>query len=89
MKENHGLEIIQDIIEKEVSSAFKNDGRFIGIKEQPICSRYKRKTLKDDEYWSPNPLSMPTKKEIKQIIKEKCTPKTSGKLSKEGTILQS
>ena len=71
MKENHGLEIIQDIIEKEVSSSFKTeDGRFIGIKEQPICSRYKRKTLKDDEYWSPNPLTMPTKKEIGQIIKQ-------------------
>ena len=68
-RENHGMEIIQDIIEKEVSSAFKNDGRFIGIKEQPICSRYKRKHLKPNEYWSPNPMEMPTKKEIKQIIK--------------------
>jgi hypothetical protein len=68
-RENHGMEIIQDIIEKEVSSAFKNDGRFIGIKEQPICSRYKRKYLKKNEYWSPPPFSMPTKKEIKQIIK--------------------
>ncbi len=52
-RENHGLEIIQDIIEKEISSSFKTeDGRFIGIKEQP------------------NPLAMPTKKEIKQIIKQ-------------------
>ena len=59
-RENYAWEVIQDIIDKEVSSAFK-------LKE-PI---------------------MPDKREIKQIIKEKCTPKTSGKLSKEGTILQS
>jgi hypothetical protein len=59
-RENYAWEVIQDIIDKEVSSAFK-------LKE-PI---------------------MPDKREIKQIIKEKCTTKTNGKLSKEGTILQS
>tara|TARA_R110000787_G_scaffold17414_3_gene54531 strand:+ start:327 stop:575 length:249 start_codon:yes stop_codon:yes gene_type:complete len=69
--ENNSWDYVQGLIEKEVSSSFKTeDERFIGIKEQPICSRYKRKTLKDDEYWSPNPLTMPTKKEIKQLIKK-------------------
>ena len=57
-RENYAWEVIQDIIDKEVSSAFK-------LKE-PI---------------------MPDKREIKQIIKEKC--KKRGKLSKEGTIIQS
>ena len=43
--ENYSWEVIQNMIEKEISSAFK-------LKEEPLTS------------------TMPTKKEIKQIIKK-------------------
>ena len=45
-RENHGMEIIQDIIDKEVSAAFK-------IRPQPVCKRWKKKKLGKNEYWTP------------------------------------
>jgi|FLMP01.1.fsa_nt_emb hypothetical protein len=50
-RENYSWEVVQDIIDKEVSSAFK-------IREQPICKRSKTKKLGRTEYWSPNPLEV-------------------------------
>ena len=63
-RENYSWGILQDMIEREVSSAFK-------IRPQSVCKRWKTKKLGKDEYWTPNSLEveMPSKKEIKQIIK--------------------
>jgi hypothetical protein len=63
-RENYCWEIIQDMIEKEVSAAFK-------IRPQPVCKRWNKKKLGKNEYWTPShEPTMPTKKEIKRIIKD-------------------
>ncbi len=45
-RENYSWGIVQDIIDKEVSAAFK-------IRPQPVCKRWKKKKLGKNEYWTP------------------------------------
>ena len=45
--ENYSWGIVQDMIEKEVNAAFK-------IRPQSVCSKYKEKKLKKNEYWTPS-----------------------------------
>ena len=63
-KENNAFWEIAELIERELNTAFK-------IRPQSVCKRWKTKKLGKDEYWTPNSLEveMPSKKEIKQIIK--------------------
>ena len=44
--ENYSWEVVQNMIEKEVSAAFK-------IRPQPVCKRWKKKKLRKNEYWTP------------------------------------
>ena len=46
-RENDSWGIVQDLIEREVNSAFK-------IRPQPVCKRWKKKKLGKNEYWQPH-----------------------------------
>jgi len=64
-RENDSWGILQDMIEKEVSSAFK-------IREPPVlpskkeikktvrnvCKHYRQKKMGKNEYWSPHPFEI-------------------------------
>jgi|TARA_R110002110_G_C12925584_1_gene667734 hypothetical protein len=45
-RENYSWAIVQDMIEREVSAAFK-------IRPQPVCKRWNKKKLGKNEYWTP------------------------------------
>jgi hypothetical protein len=65
-RENYSWELVQDMIEREVSSAFKlrtkpQQGptkKEIKAVIRDQCRHHRKKKLKKNEYWSPNPFEL-------------------------------